>query len=58
MVADAEEAHFSASVKGVKSLGNLIRFGQRIRAVEKKDVQIIGLQPSEASLYRVYDVLF
>lgn len=57
VVGDAETAHLSLPLQFVKSLRYLLRFCQRVGAVDEQYVQIVSLQTLQNSVHGAQQVL-
>ena len=58
LIADAEALDFSLSFQNVKRFRYLFRLHQSIRAMKQENVDIIRVQPFQAPVRRLQNVLF
>ena len=57
LVGDTEGLNLTRFVENLESLCNLRRVSQGIRAVQKKQFHMVGVQPLQAFIHRLQDML-
>src|ERR1700746_1796658 len=57
MVTDPEPAHLACPMQKIECLCASLRFDQRVRAMQQKNIQISRLQPLQNSVYCTDDVI-